>query len=373
MSEKAWLSATRPQSSSSNHVTSSPSRSGASDRWPADAARAALSSARRPNRAQSGWAWPLTTGTTLPGSGRHARNLSRPSVTSGRSQARTITRSRWPRAVRARHPATRAHSGPCPLASSRTPGSPDRPGPTSRAGEATSDRRRPTRSAQDIPSMTMAALSRPMRRLAPPVSTRPATPGTGPEPTTSILSSSPEAASAAPPPSVPTPHHGAERRHADQHHHSRRPVVSEEPDAGDQEAESGDQRQKGDEHGAYEEHEADGADARPRCHLDLDPGVISGRRAVEAASPGTKLSGALQEHRRHRRYPNQRKDEPDQHEGGDTEPREHSPNPARLLARRRLDESEKEGHSPDHGRSGSASEPLSRMVVGICSDRVQGP
>src|SRR5581483_4671515 len=91
------------------------------------------------------------------------------------STARTRTGPSCPNARRAAAPAPSAASGPLPGGSSRTAGRPDQPGPTSMTGSATAPSSAAARSTSRRPSTSIRALSRPMRRLAPPVSSRPAT------------------------------------------------------------------------------------------------------------------------------------------------------------------------------------------------------
>ena len=125
-----------------------------------------LGPGRRPRGSPSAWSDrpPATPGT--PGSEGAGRW---PAPRSGRSSLRPASR---------RAPAASATSGPAPGGSSSTAGSPLRPGPTSRTGAATSDRRRAVRWASDspAPSSISAPLSWPSRRLAPPVSSNPAAP-----------------------------------------------------------------------------------------------------------------------------------------------------------------------------------------------------
>ena len=176
-SAKAVAVVKRPQSPSSTKATSTRVHSARIDRSP-DATRAtATSRSAADHRAQRGWGCPATTGTTESALGHSARKRTRARSSRGRSHARTITGPICSSSRRAVHPAATATRGPPPAGSSRTATNPQLPGPTSRTGDATSHSTPMRRCLIGSPSITIFALSKPIRRLAPPVRIKPATGG----------------------------------------------------------------------------------------------------------------------------------------------------------------------------------------------------
>ena len=132
----------------------------------------ATASASGPYRAQTSCGSPPTTGTD----GRRARPHRRADRAPGSRRARGRSRAARPiDASSASAPATSAASGPDPGGSSRTAGSPVRPGPTSTMRRA-HDARAPAPHAPrgSRRRSRTVALSKPSRRLDPPVSTTPA-------------------------------------------------------------------------------------------------------------------------------------------------------------------------------------------------------
>jgi Tfp pilus assembly protein FimV len=144
-------------------------------------------SASTPYRAHRGWGCPPDVGTTVCAPGHSARNRNNLAETAGMSTASKSTASaglpptdwtalRSPIALSAPAPAHNAANGPLPGGSSPTQANPGaQPGPTSITGAATALSTAAARSTKRLPSSSRSALSEPIRRLAPPVNSRPAT------------------------------------------------------------------------------------------------------------------------------------------------------------------------------------------------------
>jgi hypothetical protein len=145
------------------------------DLSPATTSSLAMARSEDDHLAQRGCSRPPTIGTALAPPGQRARTASAPAVMKGRSHASTSAGPVQPRPVKYSAPAQKATSGPSPRGSSKTKGSPERPTPTSTSGQATRARTPARRTALRTPPTSRQALSKPIRRLAPPVRSIPLT------------------------------------------------------------------------------------------------------------------------------------------------------------------------------------------------------
>ncbi len=160
--------------SSSTSMLAAPS-SDLIDLSPAATSSLAMARSEDDHLAQRGCGRPPTIGTALAPPGQRARTASAPAVMKGRSHASTSAGPVQPSPVKHSAPAQRATSGPSPRGSSKTEGSPEHPTPTSTRGQATRARTPARRTALRTPPTSRQALSKPIRRLAPPVRSIPLT------------------------------------------------------------------------------------------------------------------------------------------------------------------------------------------------------